>query len=224
MSGPSDRRFDLNLVEEAATPSLNNIWRPSFLSPTGHLTVGDSVMKNDTTASVVARNILIPKDNRLLSKRSDELVVKDYLALSVQCAGSVSNMAQRLFTRTRQVESLAAEVMSLKHEIRGLKHENKQLHRLAHDYATNMRMKLYQMKEYDGQVLLDHQRFVGMFQRHLLPSSSRVVPCNEAPNDQPSMPPPSRVLSNTEAPNDPPPVPSLSGALPTAETSLKQPL
>ncbi|XP_050142249.1 uncharacterized protein LOC126618231 [Malus sylvestris] len=175
MSGPSDRRFDLNLVEEAAPPSPDNIWRPSFVSPTGPLTVGDSVMKNDMTAAVVARNLLTPKDNRLLSKRSDELAVKDSLALSVQCAGSVSNMAQRLFARTRQVESLAAEVMSLKQEIRGLKHENKQLHRLAHDYATNMKRKLDQMKEYDGQVLLDHQRFVGLFQRHLLPSSSRAV-------------------------------------------------
>ncbi|KAM1135728.1 hypothetical protein ACFX2B_033522 [Malus domestica] len=224
MSGPSDRRFDLNLVEEATMPSPDNIWHPSFLSPTSLLTVGDSVMKNDMTAAVVARNLLTPKDNRLLSKRSDELAVKDSLALSVQCAGSVSNMAQRLFARTRQVESLAAEVMSLKHEIRGLKHENKQLHRLAHDYATNMKRKLDQMKESDGQILLDHQRFVGLFQRHLLPSSSGAVLRNEAPNDQPLMPPPSRVLSSTEAPNDPPLVPSLSGALPTAETSPKQPL
>ncbi|CAN6692973.1 unnamed protein product [Malus baccata var. baccata] len=194
MSGPSDRRFDLNLVEEAATPSPDNIWRPSFLSPTGPLTVGDSVMKNDMTAAVVARNLLTPKDNRLLSKRSDELAVKDSLALSVQCAGSVSNMAQRLFAQTRQVESLAAE------------------------------RKLDQMNESDGQVLLDHQRFVGLFQRHLLPSSSGAVPHNEAPNDQPPMPPPSRVLSSTEAPNDPPLVHSLSGALPTAETYPKQPL
>ncbi|KAM1170888.1 hypothetical protein ACFX2G_021683 [Malus domestica] len=210
-------------VGKAAPPSPDNIWRPSFVSPTGPLTVGDSVMKNDMTAAVVARNLLTPKDNRLLSKRSDELAVKDSLALSVQCASSVSNMAQRLFARTRQVESLAAEVMTLKQEIRGLKHENKQLHRLAHDYATNMKRKLDQMKETDGQVLLDHQRFV-LFQRHLLPSSSGAVPRNEAPNDQPLMPPPSRVLSSTEAPNDPPPVPSLSGALPTAETSPKQPL
>ncbi|CAN6679690.1 unnamed protein product [Malus baccata var. baccata] len=219
MSGPSNRRFDLNLVEEATVPSPDNIWRPSFLSPTGPLTVEDSVMKNDMAAAVVARNLLTPKDNRLLSKRSDELAVKDSLALS-----SVSNMAQRLFARTRQVESLAAEVMSLKQEIRGLKHKNKQLYQLAHDYATNMKRKLDQMKESDGQVLLDHQRFVGLFQRHLLPSSSGAVPRNEAPNDQPLMPPPFRVLSSTEAPNDPPPVPSFSGGLPTAETSPKQPL
>ncbi|KAM2986296.1 hypothetical protein FF2_006591 [Malus domestica] len=79
MSGPSDHRFDLNFDEEAAMPSQDNIWRPSFLSLTGPLTVGDSVMKNDMTATVVARNFLTPKDNRLLSKRSDELAIKDYL-------------------------------------------------------------------------------------------------------------------------------------------------
>ena len=73
-------------------------------------------------------------------------------------------------------------------------------------------------------VLHDHQRFVGLFQRHLLPSSSGAVPRNEAPNDQPPMPPPSKVLSSTEAPNDHPLVPTLSGALPTTETSPEQPL
>ena len=73
MSGPSDRRFDLNFGDEAAMPSQDNIWRPSFLSPTGLLTIGDSMMKNDMTTAVVARNLLTPKDNRLLSKWSDEL-------------------------------------------------------------------------------------------------------------------------------------------------------
>ncbi|KAM1710047.1 hypothetical protein ACFXTN_000485 [Malus domestica] len=83
MSGPSDRRFDLNFSEEAAMRPQDNIWGPSFLSPTSLLTIGDSVMKNGMTAAVVARNLLTPKDNRLLSKRSDELAVKDSLALSV---------------------------------------------------------------------------------------------------------------------------------------------
>ncbi|CAN6677719.1 unnamed protein product [Malus baccata var. baccata] len=224
MPDPSDRHFDLNLGEEAAMPPHDNIWRSSFLSPTGPLTVRDSVMKNDMIAAVVAMNLLTPKDNRLLSKRSDELAVNDSLALNVQCADSVSNMAQHLFARTRQVESLATEVISLKHEIRELKHENKQLHMLVHDYATNMKRKLDQLQESDGQILLDHQRFMGLFQRHLLTSSFGAVPRNEAPNDQPLMPLASRVLSNTEAPDDHPQVPSLSGALPTVETSPEQPL
>ncbi|CAN6680979.1 unnamed protein product [Malus baccata var. baccata] len=224
MSGSSDRRFDLNFGEEATMPFQDNIWCPSFLSLTGLLTIGDFVMKNDMTIVIVAKNILTPKNNILLSKRSDELDVKESLALSVQCAGSVTNMAQRLFARTRQVESLAAKVISLKQEIRGLKHENKQLHMLAHDYATNMKRKLDQLQESDGQILLDYQRFVGLFQRHLLPSSSGAVLRNEAPNDQPSVPPPSEVLPSTEAPNNHPLVPPLSGALQTAETSSEQPL
>ncbi|KAM2419188.1 hypothetical protein ACFX1W_025777 [Malus domestica] len=132
-------------------------------------------------------------------------------------------MAQRLFARTHQVESLAAEVISLKQEIRGLKHVNKQLHKLVHDYATNMKRKLDQLQESDGQILLDHQRFVGLFQRHLLPSSSGAVPRNEAPNDQPSVPSPSGVLPSTKVLNDHPPVSTLSRALPTAETSHEQP-
>ncbi|KAM1333737.1 hypothetical protein ACFX2F_009734 [Malus domestica] len=210
MPGPSDRRFDLNIGEEASMPYPDNIWCPSFISPTGPLTVRDSVMKNNMTVAVVARNLVTPKDNRLLSKRSDKLVVKDSLALSVQCASSVSNMAQHLFARTHQVESLAAEVMSLKQEIRGLKHENKQLHKLAHNYATNMKKKIDQMQEFDGQILLNHQRFMGLFQQHLT-SSSGAVPRSEAPNDQPPIPPHSVAPPTANAP-------------PTTETSSKQPL
>ncbi|KAM2308393.1 hypothetical protein EV2_031289 [Malus domestica] len=87
-----------------------------------------------------------------------------------------------------------------------------------------MKRKLDQLQESDGQNLLDHQRFVGLFQRHLLPSSSGAVPRNKAQNDKPSMPPPSGVLPSTEALNNHPMVPPLSGALPTAKTSPEQPL
>ncbi|KAM1391545.1 hypothetical protein ACFX2I_019253 [Malus domestica] len=59
--------------------------------------------------------------------------------------------------------------MSLKYEIRGLKHENKQLHKLTHNYATNMKRKIDQMQESD------------------------------APNDQPLMPHPSGAPATTEA-------------------------
>ncbi|KAM1725035.1 hypothetical protein TB1_022460 [Malus domestica] len=62
MFGPSDRRFDFNFDEEAVPSSPDNIWRPSFISPTGPLTVGDSVVKNDMTAAVVARNLVTPRD------------------------------------------------------------------------------------------------------------------------------------------------------------------
>ena len=75
MSCPSDRRLNLNVGEDDDLSSPNNIWHPSFISPTGPLTVGGSMMRIDTTATVVARNLLTPRDSRMLSKRSDELAV-----------------------------------------------------------------------------------------------------------------------------------------------------
>ncbi|KAM2325578.1 hypothetical protein ACFX1X_024924 [Malus domestica] len=73
-----------------------------------------------------------------------------------------------------------------------------------------MKRKIDQMQESDGQILLDHRRFVGLFQQHL-PSSSGAVLRSEAPNDQPSIPPPSVAPPTAET-------------LPTIETSPKQPL
>ncbi|KAM1060601.1 hypothetical protein COP2_025792 [Malus domestica] len=184
--------------------SPDNIWRPSFLSTTGPLIVGDSVIKNDITATVVARNLLTPKDNMILSKRSDELVVQDSLGFSVQCAGSVSNVGQRLLARTRQVGSLMAEVASLKQEIRGFKHENRELHMLANSYSTSMKRKLDQLQESEGQIQSDHRTFVTLLQRHLLPSSSRVLPSVEASNNQPPAPLLAGVPPSDEAPPDRP--------------------
>ncbi|CAN6716032.1 unnamed protein product [Malus baccata var. baccata] len=194
MSGPSECRFDLNFGEEAVMPSQENKWRSSFLSPTGSLTVEDSVMKNDMIVALVARNLLTK--------------ITYYFP-----NGLMSWLLRILWLSVFSVQ-----------EIGWLKHENKQLHRFTHDYATNIKRKLDQLQESDGQILLDHQRFVGLFQRHLLPSSSEAVSRNEAPNDQPSVPPPYGVLPSIEAPNNHSSVPHLSRALPTAETSPEQPL
>ncbi|KAM1020654.1 hypothetical protein ACFX14_041894 [Malus domestica] len=184
MSCPSDRRLNLNVGEDSDISSSNNIWQPSFVSPNGPLTVGDSMMMNDTTASVVAINLLTPRDTRILSRRSDELAVQDSLAYSVRCAGSVSNMGQRLLARSRQVESLMAEVASLGQEVRVLRHENKELHMLATNYSTSMKRKLDQLQESEVRIQSDHQRFVTLLQQQLLPSSSGASPSVEAPDNQ----------------------------------------
>ncbi|KAB2630918.1 S ribonuclease [Pyrus ussuriensis x Pyrus communis] len=162
MSGLSDCRLDLNVVEEVAISPQDNIWHSSFLSLTGPLTIGDSVMKNDMTAAVVAKNLLTPKDNRLFSKWSDELAVKDSLAFSVQCAGSVSNMTQHLLL----------EPANLKQEIRGLKHENKQLHMLAHSYATIMKRKLDQLQESEECSLVEKDSSIALLFRLMSESGS----------------------------------------------------
>ncbi|KAM1264203.1 hypothetical protein ACFX15_033598 [Malus domestica] len=184
MSCPSDRRLNLNVGEDNDISSSNNIWQPSFVSPNGPLTVGDSMMMNDTTVSVVARNLLTPRDTRMLSRRSDELAVQDSLAYSVRCAGSVSNMGQRLLARSRQVESLMAEVANLRQEVRVLRHENKELHMLATNYSTSMKRKLDQLQESEVRIQSDHQRFVTLLQQQLLPSSSGASPSVEAPDNQ----------------------------------------
>ncbi|KAM1143021.1 hypothetical protein ACFX2B_031590 [Malus domestica] len=103
----------LSLGSDTGAQRQGNIWRSSFFSSNSPLIVEDFVMRDATTATVVARKLLTPRDNRLLLRRSDEFAVQDSQALSVQCAGSVSNMGQRLLARTRQVKLLMAEVESL---------------------------------------------------------------------------------------------------------------
>ncbi|KAM1088274.1 hypothetical protein FF1_016217 [Malus domestica] len=66
-----------------------------------------------------------------------------------------------------------------------------------------MKRKIDQMQESDGQILLDHQMFVGLFQQHL-PSSSEALPTAEASNSQP-------------------PAPTLPGAPPSCEAPPNRP-
>ncbi|KAM2066516.1 hypothetical protein ACFX1T_042981 [Malus domestica] len=80
-----------------------------------------------------------------------------------------------------------AEVASFRQEIRGLKYKNKELHILANNYSTNMKRKLDQLQESESRIQSDHLRFVALYQMHLLPSPSGVLPSIEAPNNQPLM-------------------------------------
>ncbi|KAM2730257.1 hypothetical protein EV1_001533 [Malus domestica] len=62
MTCPSNICLDLSLRSDTNEQRQDNIWHPSFLSSNGPLTVEGSVMKNNITATVVARNLLTPKD------------------------------------------------------------------------------------------------------------------------------------------------------------------
>ncbi|KAM1259167.1 hypothetical protein ACFX13_039385 [Malus domestica] len=202
MSCPSERHLNLNVGEDIDMSSPNNIWQPSFISPNGPLIVRDSMMMNDITATVMAKNLLTPRDTRILSRRSDELAIQDSLAYIVRCVGSVSNMGQRLLARSRQVESLMAEVASLWQEVKVLRHENKKLHMLATNYSTSMKRKLNQLQESEVRIQSDHQRFVALLQRQLLPSSSGASPSVEALENQTLALRLSGSPSNAEAPPD----------------------
>ena len=64
MACPSNLCLDWSLGRDTDEPREDNIWRLSFLSFNGLLTVGDSVMRDNTIATVVARNLLTPRDKR----------------------------------------------------------------------------------------------------------------------------------------------------------------
>ena len=228
MANPSNLSLELSLRSDTGVPRQGNVWRPSFLSSNGHLTGEDSVMQDATTATIVARNLLTPRDSQLLSGRSDELAVQESLALSVQCAGSVSNMGQRLLARSRQVESLMAEVENLKQEIKQLKYENRTLHVLANNYSSGMKRKLDEMQESQGRMQSDRQRLASFFQGHLFPGSSSVPPSIGAWNALYPMPPapmplaPMPLAPMPPAPMPPAPMPSASRVLPRGGSSRKQ--
>ena len=59
--------IDLNVAPSAAP----EVWRPYFLSPNGPVTVIDSVMLSDTTATAVAVGLFTPENGRVLAERKD---------------------------------------------------------------------------------------------------------------------------------------------------------
>ncbi|KAM1778072.1 hypothetical protein ACFX13_045335 [Malus domestica] len=62
-----------------------------------------------------------------------------------------------------------------------------------------MKRKLEQLLDFEGQIQSDHRKFVDVFQRHFLPSSSGVRPSIETPNNLSSVPSSSRVPPSTKA-------------------------
>ncbi|KAM1225936.1 hypothetical protein PS2_044134 [Malus domestica] len=62
-----------------------------------------------------------------------------------------------------------------------------------------MKRKLEQLLDFEGQIQSDHRKFVDVFQRHFLPSSSGVRPSIKTPNNLSSVPSSSRVPPSTKA-------------------------
>jgi hypothetical protein len=108
-SSSSQNNFDLNVVPDVEPA----IWRPSFLSPRGHLTTKDSVMLDDVVAASVARGIITPRDKKLLADWYDVVAINNSMAFSIQGAACVSNMAQRLQVRGSEIRSLQNQVLVL---------------------------------------------------------------------------------------------------------------
>ncbi|CAL2230572.1 unnamed protein product [Prunus armeniaca] len=110
-SSSPPKHLDLNVAPKITRDA--KVLHPSFVSQNRHLTINDSVMMNDTTTVIVARNFLTPMDEILLTGRSDEVAIDDLMAFSIQSATSVSNMADRVRARANEIHELNTENSSL---------------------------------------------------------------------------------------------------------------
>ena len=106
----------------------------------------DFMMLDDAIAASVAKYIITPLDEKLLANRTDVEAINDSMALSIQCASSVSNMARRLQVRGNEVQELRTQVLSLRRRNRGLQQENKELKKLVDSYASDMRKRCSELE------------------------------------------------------------------------------
>ncbi|GFZ05325.1 hypothetical protein Acr_17g0008970 [Actinidia rufa] len=142
MASSSQNNFDLNAVPNVQ-PEIRH---SSSLSQTDPFMTNASVMLDDAVTASVARGIISPQDEKLLADRTDVEAINDSMALSIQCASSVSNMARRLQVRGNEVQELRTQVLSLQRRNRGLQQENKELKKLVDLYANDMRKKYSELE------------------------------------------------------------------------------
>ncbi|GFS34925.1 hypothetical protein Acr_00g0036790 [Actinidia rufa] len=142
MASSSQNNFDLNAVPNVQ-PEIRH---SSSLSQKDPFMTNASVMLDDAVAASVARGIITPQDEKLLANRTDVEAINDSMALSIQCASSVSNMARRLQVRGNEVQELRTQVLSLQRRNKGLQQENKELKKLVDSYANDMRKKYSELE------------------------------------------------------------------------------
>ncbi|GFS34986.1 hypothetical protein Acr_00g0037150 [Actinidia rufa] len=106
MASSSQNNFDLNAVPNVQ-PEIRH---SSSLSQKDPFMTNASVMLDDAVAASVAKGIITPQDEKLLANRTDVEAINDSMALSIQCASSVSNMARRLQVRGNEVQELRTQV------------------------------------------------------------------------------------------------------------------
>jgi hypothetical protein len=128
-----------------APSSLTEVWRPYFLSPNDPVLVTDLVMLNGVTTTAVAAGLCTPEDAKVLARRTDPQIINDSLALTIQCAATVSNMGRCLHVRNHKVKTLHSQVTILqtllkesKKKVGEVKEENKRLKALVDSYADDL--------------------------------------------------------------------------------------
>jgi hypothetical protein len=102
----SSSQGNCNVINLNVVPSVApEVWRPYFLSPNGPVTIIDSVILSNTTATATAvtTGLLTSEDGRILAERIDPQIIIDLIALTIQCTASVSNMGRCLHVRNHEI-------------------------------------------------------------------------------------------------------------------------
>ena len=128
------------------TPSvMPEVWHPYFLSPNGPVSITNSVMLNDMITTAVAAGLCTPEDAKVLAERTDPQIINDSMALTIQCAATVSNMGRCLHVKNLEVKMLRSQVTILqrllkesKKKVGEVKEENKRLKALVDSYADDL--------------------------------------------------------------------------------------
>ena len=123
---------------------MPKVWPPYFLSPNGSVSVTDLVMLNGVTVTAVAAGLCTPEDAKVLVGRTDPQTINDSMALTIQCAATVSNMGRHFHVRNFEVKTLRSQVNILqrllkesKKKVGEVKEEKKRLKALLDSYADD---------------------------------------------------------------------------------------
>ena len=178
-SSASQNRPNLNMVPQP------EVWQPNFLNSRNQpITVDDSVIYNFANATAVAAKLITPRDERILSERSDMDVMRDSMALSAQAVSVTSNMARRFHARTMEVQGLRDQVLNLQQLLAGshrrmriLRAENRELKRLVDSYARGLEPRVVELAGLEDQIRGQLERLLDRVERE---------PSVASPNPSPS--------------------------------------
>ncbi|CAL2267083.1 unnamed protein product [Prunus armeniaca] len=169
-SSSCPKHFDLNVAPKTTRDA--KVWRPSFVSQNRHLTVNDSVMMNDTSAVIVAKNVFTPMDEILLIRRSDEKAIDDSMTFSIQSAASVLNMVDHLHAQANEIQELNTENSYLRkmlhesqQEVENLKEENKALLELVSSYSIDTQTRLDMLQISNENIVGYHKKLMAKLKR-----------------------------------------------------------
>ena len=114
------------------------VWRTTFEVNGRPVIIEDTVMDDEDTVVAVARDMTLPRDEMMLTARTDIEAVNQSLALSIRATSSLVNVAERLHARRlelntqipdlhNQIENLRKRLCDERRHINELERRNQEL-------------------------------------------------------------------------------------------------